>query len=165
MGHQAKQNHAGISLRHTTLIALIATAIMVGFGGCATGSGYYTQQNVGEIQTVYHGTVVAERVVEIRDEGTGTVLGALTGGILGNQVGKGSGKTAATIGGAVVGGALGHEVAKSTGQELTISLENGQMITTVMRLDKNNPFYFRKGDRVSVYMTSGRITQIRLIQK
>lgn len=163
MKRGAKQNHAGVGLGQTTLIGLIATAIMLGFGGCAARSGY-TQHNVGEVQVVYHGTVVAERVVEIGDEGTGTVLGAIAGGVLGSQVGKGSGKTAATIGGAVVGGAVGHEVAKSTGQELTISLENGQTITTVMRLDKNNPFYFRKGDRVSVYMTSGRVTQIRLIK-
>ncbi|MDE1174701.1 MAG: glycine zipper 2TM domain-containing protein [Parvibaculaceae bacterium] len=40
----------------------------------------------------------------------GTVVGAGAGGLVGNQFGKGNGKTAATIGGAVVGGVLGHAV-------------------------------------------------------
>ena len=40
----------------------------------------------------------------------GTVLGAIVGGALGNQVGKGNGRTAATIAGAVAGGAIGNRV-------------------------------------------------------
>lgn len=40
----------------------------------------------------------------------GALLGALIGGALGNQVGKGDGRTAATIGGAVIGGAIGAHV-------------------------------------------------------
>ena len=43
----------------------------------------------------------------------GTLLGVLIGGALGNQVGKGDGRTAATIGGAVIGGAIGNKVARS----------------------------------------------------
>lgn len=39
----------------------------------------------------------------------GTVLGAIIGGALGNQVGSGSGRAAATLAGAVVGGAIGRE--------------------------------------------------------
>jgi surface antigen len=45
--------------------------------------------------------------------GTGTVVGAVAGGIIGNQVGKGSGQVAATAIGAVVGGIVGHEIGKS----------------------------------------------------
>lgn len=44
---------------------------------------------------------------------SGTVLGALAGGILGNQVGKGSGRVLATVAGAVVGGVVGSEIGKS----------------------------------------------------
>ena len=43
-----------------------------------------------------------------RDTTGPTVLGALVGGALGNQVGKGDGRKAATIAGAVVGGAIGN---------------------------------------------------------
>jgi len=54
-----------------------------------------------------------EQPVEVVERGRGgsggAVLGAIIGGALGNQVGKGDGRRAATIAGAVVGGAIGHE--------------------------------------------------------
>ena len=40
----------------------------------------------------------------------GTVAGAAVGGLLGNQVGGGSGRTAATVGGAAVGGFAGYKL-------------------------------------------------------
>jgi uncharacterized protein YcfJ len=49
----------------------------------------------------------------VRDSGdgtTGTVVGAIVGGALGNQVGKGDGRKASTIAGAVIGGAIGRKV-------------------------------------------------------
>ena len=49
-----------------------------------------------------------------KDTTGGTVLGAIIGGALGNQVGKGDGRKAATVAGAVVGGAIGHDVAKNS---------------------------------------------------
>ena len=44
--------------------------------------------------------------------GLGAVGGAVIGGLLGNQVGGGTGKKLATVGGAVAGGYAGHEVEK-----------------------------------------------------
>ncbi|UXI69947.1 glycine zipper 2TM domain-containing protein [Tahibacter amnicola] len=57
-----------------------------------------------------------ERVTH-REDGRGnntgaTVLGAIIGGALGNQVGKGDGRKAATIAGAVAGGAIGNSAAR-----------------------------------------------------
>lgn len=43
----------------------------------------------------------------------GTVLGAVAGGILGNQVGDGSGRVVATAVGAVIGGIVGSEIGRS----------------------------------------------------
>ena len=43
---------------------------------------------------------------------TGTVLGAVAGGIIGNQVGKGSGNVLATMAGVVVGGIVGSEIGR-----------------------------------------------------
>ncbi|MEG1681999.1 MAG: glycine zipper 2TM domain-containing protein, partial [Stenotrophomonas sp.] len=40
----------------------------------------------------------------------GTATGAVVGGLLGNQVGKGNGRKLATVGGAVVGGLVGRNV-------------------------------------------------------
>jgi uncharacterized protein YcfJ len=50
-----------------------------------------------------------------RDNTAGTVLGAIIGGALGNQVGRGDGRRAATIAGAVIGGAIGHSESRRRG--------------------------------------------------
>jgi uncharacterized protein YcfJ len=44
--------------------------------------------------------------------GKGAAIGAVAGGVLGHQVGSGSGNTAATVGGAVLGGIAGHQIEK-----------------------------------------------------
>jgi len=57
---------------------------------------------------------------DTRSNSTGaTVLGAIIGGALGNQVGKGDGRKAATIAGAVVGGTIGNKSAR--GEDRTYS--------------------------------------------
>lgn len=63
-------------------------------------SGYYRDDN----NRLYRGDSSNNKVA-------GTLLGALVGGALGNQVGKGDGKKAATIAGAVIGGTVGNNVA------------------------------------------------------
>jgi len=45
----------------------------------------------------------------------GTIVGALIGGALGNQVGKGDGRDAATVGGAVIGGVVGSNIDRNNG--------------------------------------------------
>jgi surface antigen len=45
-------------------------------------------------------------------EEAGTAIGAVTGGIIGNQFGKGSGKVAATFAGAVIGGIVGNSIGR-----------------------------------------------------
>jgi uncharacterized protein YcfJ len=62
----------------------------------AYDSGYYRDTN----GRLYRGDSTAN----------GTLLGALIGGAVGNQVGKGDGRTAATVAGAVIGGAIGNKV-------------------------------------------------------
>ncbi len=53
--------------------------------------------------------------VEEYDEGSdtlGAIIGGAAGGILGHQVGGGSGKTAATVGGAIIGTLVGKNLAE-----------------------------------------------------
>lgn len=84
--------------------------------------------------------------------GGGTVLGAIVGGALGNQVGKGDGRKAATIVGALAGGAVGHDVEKDRRRSRTY-------YRIVVRMDRNDRTYsfeqaddyrLRRGDRVRV---------------
>ncbi|WP_066095836.1 glycine zipper 2TM domain-containing protein [Xanthomonas massiliensis] len=60
------------------------------------------------------GTRVVCHNVEVRKNSkdsnriAGTAAGAVVGGLLGNQIGKGNGRKLATVGGAVAGGATGR---------------------------------------------------------
>jgi outer membrane lipoprotein SlyB len=59
--------------------------------------------------------VVASVATEKRKgkaSGLGAVGGAVAGGVLGHQMGGGTGKTVATAGGAVAGGLIGNEIEK-----------------------------------------------------
>jgi surface antigen len=46
------------------------------------------------------------------DRAVGTGVGAVLGGVIGNQFGSGSGRTAATIGGVILGGIAGNAIAR-----------------------------------------------------
>jgi outer membrane lipoprotein SlyB len=77
------------------------------------------------------------------------VIGAVVGGVLGNQVGSGHGRTAATVGGAVAGGVVGNEIEKrrSSGTEVyrvEVQFDNGS-VETYDFTDLNG---LRIGDRV-----------------
>jgi len=109
-------------------------------------SGVYTQYGV--VQSI-------EIVQQQRDNavGLGTIAGAVVGGILGNQVGAGSGNTAATLLGAAGGGYVGHELEKrnNSGQSeqafrFTIRLGDGSY-QAVTQASSNN---IRVGDRVQI---------------
>ncbi len=50
-------------------------------------------------------------------EDTGTLLGAGTGALIGNQFGHGGGRVAATLGGALIGGFIGNRIGKSMDDE------------------------------------------------
>ena len=82
--------------------------------------------------------------------GLGVGVGAVVGGLLGNQVGKGNGRTLATIAGAVGGGYAGNEVEKrthtATTYQVRVRMEDGQMRTFTQ--SGNNGW--RSGDKVRV---------------
>jgi len=48
---------------------------------------------------------------------TGTVVGAVAGGVIGSQFGRGGGRVAATMVGAVAGGIIGNEIGRSLDRE------------------------------------------------
>ena len=104
------------------------------------------------------GTVVGVEQVRHKDKhlGAGTAIGAIAGGVLGNQIGKGDGKTAATVGGAVAGGAIGHQVEKNNRDgerawRFSVDMDNGRQVTVTQG---DNPD-IQSGDRVRVY--NGRL--------
>lgn len=130
------------------------------FAGCSR----HNQASVGQIENIHTGQIVYARNIQLRDDGKGTVLGAIAGGLVGNQFGPGGSgeKTAATIGGVLLGGYAGNQINQNAGQELTINLGDGRQIVTVVRIDDSTPTSFRNGDNVRVYMRGSTVTRVLL---
>ncbi|MRI57986.1 MAG: hypothetical protein C6H99_00590 [Epsilonproteobacteria bacterium] len=140
------------------LIAVMVAVMMVLSSGCAPKG--YTSADVGAVMITYEGEVISTRTVNIQDSGEGTILGAIMGAVVGHQIGGGSGRDVATAAGAIIGGMVGNNLNRGVGQELVIKLENGQKISTLIKIDPKNPFWFKPGDRVRVYVKRDRVVKI-----
>ncbi len=98
------------------------------------------------------GRVESVRAVQTaaKPSGVGVVGGAVVGGLLGNQVGGGSGRTLATVAGAVGGGYAGNEIEKrtrtATTYEVRVRMEDGHVRT----FPYNGQPPWSTGDRVRV---------------
>lgn len=102
------------------------------------------------------------RVVEVHEEtrqgkasGIGAVGGAVLGGLLGNQVGGGTGKKIATIGGAVAGGYAGNEIEKRQKSHRVWVVRLSHADGSTQRLEQGQDPGLRSGDVVVV--RDGRI--------
>ena len=71
--------------------------------------------------------VQVQKQAPVKDEHriAGTAIGAVAGGVLGHQIGGGSGKKLATVGGAVAGGYAGNQVQKN--------MQKNDVVTTTER--------------------------------
>lgn len=98
------------------------------------------------------GNVESVRTIRQRAEGSGlgAAGGAVLGGLLGNQVGGGSGRKIATVAGAVGGAVVGNQVEgnmkATTSYEVRVRLDNGT--TRTFHLQNLNGF--SSGDRIKV---------------
>lgn len=115
----------------------------------------YSPRNTQSVQRVRLGTVIAVQPVAIdaptSHAALGTAVGAGVGGLLGHQIGGGSGKTLATIAGAVGGAFAGNTIAghgyKQQGLQITVALDNhGGTIAVTQNADVE----IRVGERVEV---------------
>ncbi len=135
--------------------ALVAL-LLAGCAGSQSGSTYSASQTRGEMH-IRMGVVESVRsvIIEAPRSGVGAVAGGAIGGIAGSNVGQGRGSTVGSILGAVVGGIAGQAVEeranRKEGLEITIKLDNGQMIAVTQEADEA----FRAGERVRVLSGSG----------
>ncbi|MEM1083997.1 MAG: glycine zipper 2TM domain-containing protein [Verrucomicrobiota bacterium] len=141
---------------------LAIAAVPFFFVSCAQDSltgDSYSRGEAGRAQTVRTGKITSLRNVQIQGSSTGgTLVGAAAGGLLGNQIGSGSGRTAATVGGALVGGAAGSHAGQAIntrqGVEIQVRLDEGGSVSVVQEVDPN--VTFSVGDRVRVLSNGGR---------
>ena len=104
----------------------------------------------GNVQSVRN--ITEQELVQDKNSGWKTFGGALLGGVIGNQFGGGSGRTAATILGSVIGGSVAHNRQQGSHYnqyhlvELMIKVENGEQFMVVQ--DKDSQMTFNTGDSV-----------------
>jgi len=108
---------------------------------------------VAQAQICYNcGRIESVRAVQTqaKPSGVGVVGGAVVGGLLGNQIGGGSGRSLATVAGAVGGGYAGNEIEKrtrtATTYQVRVRMEDGKMRT----FPYDNQPNWSEGDRVRV---------------
>ena len=106
------------------------------------------------------GNVESVRTIKQRAEGSGigAAGGAVLGGLLGNQIGGGNGKTLATaagaIGGAVVGNQVEGNVKATTSYEIRVRLDDG----TLRTFRQTSQPQWSTGDRVRI--VKGRLRSV-----
>lgn len=140
--------------------AVVGVSTLLFLGACADMnqpsqniSNSYPQTN--GVYTQY-GVVQSIDLVQLQRNnsvGIGAIAGAVVGGILGNQVGAGSGNTAATLLGAAGGAYAGNEIEKRNqsnqsdqGFRFTIRLGDGSYQTFTQTINPD----IRVGDRVQI---------------
>lgn len=148
-------------------ISTIALLLPLFFASCAQDSltgDTVSRGEAGRAQAVRTGTITSIRNVNIQGDNLGgTLIGAGVGGLAANQIGGGSGRTAATVGGALAGGAIGSHVGQSVtsrrGLEIEVRLdENRQRISVVQEVNPRENFSV--GDRVRVITGAGGRTRV-----
>lgn len=144
------------------LTALLVSITLAGCASSRSGDVYSRDQTRHEM-TVRTGVVesVREVLMEGTKSGAGTLAGAAVGGVAGSTVGGGRGQIVGAVLGAVLGGVAGsaieENVTKKNALEITVKLDNGQLIAVVQEMGEN----FYPGDRVRVLSGSGstRVTR------
>jgi uncharacterized protein YcfJ len=136
-------NYRVVSMSKSFVIGAVAGAIVVTAGGATAGYKMYSaahSANVLSAKAVTHKlkiphkechdeTITHTKPVKDRERLLGTGLGAVVGGLLGHQVGGGSGKTLATVAGAAAGGYAGNKIQQKTQQGDTYTTTEQRCIT------------------------------------
>lgn len=142
--------------RRTLFIVALISVVLTGCASSLSGGSYSRSQTRVE-HSVRIGVVESVREVEIEGthSGIGAVAGGAAGGIAASTVGEGKGSQAAAVLGAVAGGVAGSAiesaVTRKQGLEITVRLNNGQLIAVTQELDE----IFKPGEAVRVLSGSG----------
>lgn len=145
-------------------VPLISLALLC--SGCESlgnlGSSGGSQVEAQPIASNVNGTGMIQTVEVVprsQGLGLGTLAGAAIGGVLGHQVGGGTGKTVSTVAGAAGGAYVGHEIEKRRRTDnqiykVTIRMDDG---TTQSFAQEAEPMV-KQGDRVTI--TNGVLSKL-----
>ena len=135
------------SLVAASAYAAVVLLAAIGLAGCGPQPTY----QVVQAPAVRVGTVesVREQVEQVQPGGAGLIIGGLAGGGLGSLIGSGTGRTVATVVGALGGAYVGNQVEKSQTQvvyQIGVRYDDGTWAT----IRQTTPTGLRIGDRVQV---------------
>ena len=127
--------------KYALLLALPLTA--AGIAGCASDidSNYYSTGSVGQVSQAQGCTVVSVRPIKVSTQnGAGTAIGGISGGIAGSQIGGGNtAHLLGAVGGAILGGFAGNAaqegLTSQQGYEYIVRLDNGNTVSTTQGAD------------------------------
>ena len=127
--------------KYALLLALPLTA--AGIAGCASDidSNYYSTGSVGQVSQAQGCTVVSVRPIKVSTQnGAGTAIGGIAGGIAGSQIGGGNtAQLLGAVGGAILGGFAGNAaqegLTSQQGYEYIVRLDNGNTVSTTQGAD------------------------------
>ena len=127
--------------KYALLLALPLTA--AGIAGCASegDSNYYSTGSVGQVSQAQGCTVVSVRPIKVSTQnGAGTAIGGIAGGIAGSQIGGGNtAHLLGAVGGAILGGFAGNAaqegLTSQQGYEYNVRLDNGNTVSTTQGAD------------------------------
>ena len=127
--------------KYALLLALPLTA--AGIAGCASDidSNYYSTGSVGQVSQAQGCTVVSVRPIKVSTQnGAGTAIGGIAGGIAGSQIGGGNtAHLLGAVGGAILGGFAGNAaqegLTSQQGYEYIVRLDNGNTVSTTQVAD------------------------------
>lgn len=127
--------------KYALLLALPLTA--AGIAGCASdiASNYYSTGSVGQVSQAQGCTVVSVRPIKVSTQnGAGTAIGGIAGGIAGSQIGGGNtAHLLGAVGGAILGGFAGNAaqegLTSQQGYEYIVRLDNGNTVSTTQGAD------------------------------
>jgi outer membrane lipoprotein SlyB len=137
------------------LLLLCSVLALAGCASSPSSANTVRRSETGRAHTVQRGEVIYVREVTIEGEAHGA--GGLAGGVMGFALGgmvDGRARGVARAGGAVAGAAAGSAIERRAttqpGVEVTVELENGDVIVIIQAADE----VFTKGDSVRVLRRS-----------
>lgn len=131
-------------------VSFILLTLCLVLPGC--GGKKYSDGDLRNTAAVRYGTVldVTEVIVEEDPSLVGPAIGLAAGGLLGSAFGGGTGRTLFVLGGALlgadVGGGIDYRSRRYKALQLTLELENGNILVVVQGYDE----LFVRGDNVRI---------------
>lgn len=144
-------------------IVSVIVAALIGAGmmsGCARNDvPEYEGSSYDEIKRFEIGTVLSIRPVVVKDEGLGSMIGTITGVVLGSFIGGGRASALGTLGGGLAGAYVGSEAGRANAQELTVELDYGEEAVIVV---KGEDVYL-EGDRIRIIKDGNKVASVEKV--